>query len=133
MDPIFENISQPLPAPLDNADEPLQLQVTFLDYNDYVGRIGVGRVSRGTIKVGQQVTVMKKDGSEQSFRVRKLFGFMGLERKEIEKAESGDIVAVSGMEDLHIGETICSLYFLEPLPILRIVDTSLKMIFLVIY
>lgn len=131
MNPIFETIIQHIPAPLDTSDEPLQLQVTLLDYNDYVGRIGIGRVSRGTIKVGQQVTVMKKDGSEQSFRVRKLFGFMGLERKEIEKAESGDIVAVSGMEDLHIGETICSPDHLEPLPMLRIDEPTLKMTFLV--
>src|SRR5699024_7618501 len=101
-----ETIIQHIPAPLDTSDEPLQLHVTLLDYNDYLGRIGVRRVSRGTIKVGQQVTGMTKEGSEQSFRVRKLFGFMGLERKEIEKAASGDIVAVSGMEDLHTGETI---------------------------
>src|SRR5699024_12040619 len=78
MDPIFETIIQHIPAPLDTSDEPLQLQVTLLDYNDYVGRIGFGRVSPGTFKVGQQVTVMKKDVSEQSVRLRKLSGFMGL-------------------------------------------------------
>lgn len=131
MDPIFNTIIEHIPAPADTSDEPLQLQVTLLDYNDYVGRIGIGRVSRGTIKVGQQVTVIKKDGSKEFFRVRKLFGFMGLDRKEIEKAQSGDIVAVSGMEGIHIGETICSPDHPEPLPMLRIDEPTLKMTFLV--
>ncbi|WP_087974504.1 translational GTPase TypA [Oceanobacillus rekensis] len=131
MDPVFTTILEHIPAPVDTADEPLQFQVTLLDYNDYVGRIGVGRVVRGTLKVGQQVVVLKEDGTKKSFRVSKLFGFIGLKRTEIEEAKSGDIVAVSGMEDLNIGDTICPVEHPEPLPWLRIDEPTLQMTFLV--
>ena len=131
MDPIFNTILEHIPAPVDNQDEPLQFQVTLLDYNDYVGRIGIGRVVRGKIHVGQQVVVIKKDGTEKSFRVTKLFGFLGLKRIEITEAKAGDIVAVSGMEDLNIGETICPQDHPEALPWLRIDEPTLQMMFLV--
>src|SRR5699024_7000711 len=78
MDPIVEGIMRDIPNPKDNSDEPLQMQMTLLEYNDYVGRIGIGRVSRGKIHVGQQVVLLKKDGTEKKFRVTKLFGFIGL-------------------------------------------------------
>src|SRR5699024_4325130 len=120
-----------IPSPVDNSDEPLQFQVTLLDYNDYVGRIGVGRVFRGTIRVGDSVVVMKKDGSQASFRVTKLFGFIGLERVEIKEAKAGDIVAVSGMEQINIGETICPKDVPEALPPLHIDEPTLQMTFLV--
>ncbi len=131
MDPIFETIMEYIPTPIDSSAEPLQLQVTLLDYNDYVGRIGVGRVSRGTIRVGDRVVVMKQDGSEQSFRVTKLFGFIGLKRTEIQEAKSGDIVAVSGMDKINIGETICPADHPEALPTLHIDEPTLQMTFLV--
>lgn len=131
MDPIFDTIMDAVPAPADTSDEPLQLQVTLLDYNDYVGRIGVGRVTRGTIKVGDRVVVMKQDGSEQSFRVSKLFGFIGLKRIEIKEAKAGEIVAVSGMDKINIGETICPEGNLEALPLLHIDEPTLQMTFLV--
>ena len=131
MDPIFEAIQTHIPAPVDNTDEPLQLQVTLLDYNDYVGRIGIGRVARGTIKVGDQVVLMKQDGSEKKFRVTKLFGFIGLQRTEIKEAKAGDIVAVSGMEKINIGETICPVDHPEALKPLHIDEPTLQMTFLV--
>ncbi|MDY0410428.1 translational GTPase TypA [Virgibacillus soli] len=131
MDPIFKTILEHIPAPKDTGEEPLQFQVALLDYNDYVGRIGIGRVFRGKIHVGQQVTVMKQDGTTKSFRVTKLFGFSGLKRIEIEEAKSGDIVAVSGMEDINVGETICPQNHLEALPILRIDEPTLQMTFVV--
>ncbi|MEJ8778051.1 translational GTPase TypA [Pseudogracilibacillus sp. ICA-222130] len=131
MDPIFETIIEHIPAPVDNVEEPLQLQVTLLDYNDYVGRIGIGRVHRGTIKVGDRVVLIKQDGTEKSFRVTKLFGFFGLERLEIKEAKAGDIVAVSGMENINIGETICPADHLEALPLLHIDEPTLQMTFLV--
>ena len=81
MDPVFDTVIKAIPAPLDNEDEPLQFQITMLDWDDYVGRIGVGRVYRGKIKVGDEVTVMKLDGSKQNFRVTKLFGYFGLKEK----------------------------------------------------
>src|SRR5690625_3098810 len=91
MDPLFEMIVNHIPAPKDNSAKPLQFQVTLLDYNDYVGRIGIGRVFRGTMKVGQNVTIMKADGTQKSFRITNLYGFKGLERVEIEEAQAGDI------------------------------------------
>src|SRR5699024_7775646 len=102
-----------------------------LDYNDYVGRIGVGRIFRGKIRVGEQVVVMKNDGTTKSFRVTKLFGFIGLKRIEVEEAKAGDIVALSGMEDLNVGETICQPGHLEALPPVRIDEPTLQMTFLV--
>lgn len=130
MDDIFETIIENIPAPIDNRDEPLQYQVAMLDYNDYVGRIGIGRVFRGTMKVGQQVSLMKLDGSVKDFRVTKMFGFFGLKREEIEEALPGDLIAVSGMEDINVGETVCPTDHKEALPILRIDEPTLQMTFL---
>lgn len=131
MEVIYETILEHMPAPAENRDEPLQLQVSLLDYDKYVGRVGIGRIFRGTIKVGQQVALMKLDGSVKQFRVTKLFGFFGLKRVEIEEAYSGDIVAVSGMEDINVGETLCPVEHQEPLPILAIDEPTLQMTFLV--
>ena len=84
---LFEKVIEAIPAPVDNSVDPLQFQVALLDYNDYVGRIGIGRVFRGTIEVGQQVALMKLDGTVKQFRVTKLFGFFGLKREEIQSAK----------------------------------------------
>lgn len=130
-DPVFDTILDYIPAPKDNSDEPLQFQVTLLDYNEYVGRVGIGRVFRGSIKVGDQVVVMKTDGTEKKFRISKLFGFIGLKRTEINEAKAGEIVAVSGVDDINIGETICPVSHPEALPILRIDEPTLQMTFLV--
>ncbi|ASA96347.1 MULTISPECIES: translational GTPase TypA [Anoxybacillus] len=131
MTALFETIIEHIPAPIDNSDEPLQFQVALLDYNDYVGRIGIGRIFRGRMQVGQQVALMKLDGSVKTFRVTKLFGFLGLKRIEIEEAKAGDLVAVSGMEDINVGETVCPLDAQEALPPLRIDEPTLQMTFLV--
>src|SRR5699024_3696439 len=131
MDPIFDTIMDAVPARADTRDELLQLQVTLLDYNDYVGRIGVGRVTRGTIKVGDGVVVMKQDGSEQSLRVSQLFGFIGLTRIEIKEARAGEIGAVAGKDKINIGETICPEGHFEALPLLHIDEPTLQMTFLV--
>ncbi|MBM7692417.1 GTP-binding protein [Peribacillus deserti] len=131
MEPLFEAIVDNIPAPVDNSEEPLQFQIALLDYNDYVGRIGIGRVFRGTMKVGQQVALMKLDGSVKQFRVTKIFGFTGLKRVEIEEALAGDLIAISGMEDINVGETVCPFDAQEALPILRIDEPTLQMTFLV--
>ncbi|MGN8981365.1 translational GTPase TypA [Enterococcus villorum] len=131
MAPIFDTIVEKIPAPVDNSDEPLQFQVSLLDYNDYVGRIGIGRVFRGSIKVGDQVALLKLDGSVKKFRVTKLFGFFGLKRLEIEEAKAGDLIAVSGMEDIFVGETVTPVDHQEALPILHIDEPTLQMTFLV--
>lgn len=131
MAPIFDTIIEKIPAPVDNSDEPLQFQVSLLDYNDYVGRIGIGRVFRGTIKVGDQVALIKLDGTVKKFRVTKLFGFFGLKRLEIQEAKAGDLIAVSGMEDIFVGETVTPVDYQDALPILHIDEPTLQMTFLV--
>ena len=129
MNPIFDTIIKAIPAPIDNADEPLQFQITMLDWDDYVGRIGVGRIYRGKVKVGDNITVMKRDGSTQNFRVTKLFGFFGLKRNEITEAKAGDIIAISGINDIFVGETIASAENPEALPLLKIDPPTLQMDF----
>ncbi|TES56005.1 translational GTPase TypA [Halalkalibacterium halodurans] len=131
MTSLFKAIIDNIPAPVGNSGEPLQFQVTMLDYNDYLGRIGIGRVFRGAIKVGEQVALMKLDGSVKQFRVTKMFGFIGLKRIEIEEAKAGDLIAVSGMEEINVGETVCPVDHQDPLPILRIDEPTLQMTFLV--
>ncbi|MDN3014904.1 translational GTPase TypA [Paenibacillus sp. BSR1-1] len=131
MQSLYDAIVDHIPAPIDNREEPLQFQVALLDYNDYVGRIGIGRVFRGTMKVGQQVALMKLDGSVKQFRVTKIFGFFGLKREEVQEAKAGDLIAVSGMEDINVGETVCPIEHQEALPILRIDEPTLQMTFVV--
>ena len=129
MDPIFDTVIKNIPAPIDNVDEPLQFQITMLDWDDYVGRIGVGRIYRGHVKVGDNITVMKRDGSTQNFRVTKLFGYFGLKRNEIQEAKAGDIIAISGINDIYVGETIASAEHPEALPLLKIDQPTLQMDF----
>ena len=128
---LYETVIDYVPAPKDNRDEPLQFQVALLDYNDYVGRIGIGRVFRGSMKVGESVSLMKLDGTVKNFRVTKIFGYFGLKREEIQEAHAGDIVAVSGMDDINVGETVCPTDHQEALPILHIDEPTLQMAFLV--
>ena len=128
---LYDAILEHVPAPIDNREEPLQFQVSLLDYSDYVGRIGIGRVFRGTMKVGQQVTVLKRDGTSKNFRVTKMSGFLGLKRVDIEEAFAGDLIAVSGMENIDVGETICPVDHPEALPELFIDEPTLQMTFLV--
>ncbi|MFD1671177.1 translational GTPase TypA [Agrilactobacillus yilanensis] len=130
MKPVFDTIIDTIPAPIDNSDEPLQFQVAMLDYNDYVGRIGIGRVFRGSIKIGDSVSVLKLDGSTKNFRVTKIFGFFGLKRIEINEAKAGDLIAVSGMDDIFVGETVTPVDHQDALPILRIDEPTLQMTFL---
>ena len=128
---LYDTIIDYVPVPVDNSDEPLQFQVALLDYNDYVGRIGIGRVFRGSMKVGESVSLMKLDGTVKNFRVTKIFGYFGLKRDEIQEAHAGDIVAVSGMDDINVGETVCPTEHQEALPILHIDEPTLQMTFLV--
>ena len=124
LDLIIDNI----PAPK-NEPGSLQFQPALLDYNDFVGRIGIGLVKRGTIKVNQMVSCVRLDGSYKQFRVAKLFGFEGLKRVEIAEASAGDIVAIAGLPDISVGETVCEIGMEDPLPILRIDEPTLQMTF----
>lgn len=129
--PLFETIIQRIPAPQGDVNGALQMQVSLLDYNDYLGRVAIGRVNRGVIKNGAQVTVVKRDGSTENLRVAKLFGFQGLKRVEIEEGRTGEIVAVGGLGKIFVGETICELNSPDPLPLLKIDEPTLQMSFLV--
>ncbi|EAC8974529.1 translational GTPase TypA [Listeria monocytogenes] len=129
MKPLLDTIIEHIPAPVDNSDEPLQFQVSLLDYNDYVGRIGIGRVFRGTMHLGQTVALIKLDGTVKQFRVTKMFGFFGLKRDEIKEAKAGDLVALAGMEDIFVGETVTPFDHQEALPLLRIDEPTLQMTF----
>ena len=129
MQSLYETIIDYVPAPVDNRDEPLQFQTALLDYSDYLGRIGVGRVFRGTMRVGDNVSLIKLDGSIKNFRVTKIFGFFGLKREEVNEAYAGDLIAVSGMEDINVGETVTPTDNQEALPVLRIDEPTLEMTF----
>ncbi len=129
-DKIFKLIIDEVPAPKVDPSAPLKFQPALLDYNDYVGRIGIGRIKDGKIKVNEMVSCVRLDGSIKQFRVQKLFGFIGLKKVEIEEASAGDIVAVAGLADISVGETICTPGKEEALPILRIDEPTLKMTFM---
>ena len=129
-DQIFKLIIDEVPAPKVDPNAPLKFQPALLDYNDYVGRIGIGRIKDGKIKVNEMVSCVRLDGSIKQFRVQKLFGFIGLKKVEIEEASAGDIVAVAGLADISVGETICNPGKEEALPILRIDEPTLKMTFM---
>jgi GTP-binding protein len=129
MDPIFETIIKNIPSPKMDKDSFLQFQPSLLDYNDYVGRIGIGRLEQGTIKVGQDVVCCRLDGTLKPFKITKLFGFLGLNRIELNEAYAGDIIAVGGLTDINVGETVCEKDHIQPLPRLRIDEPTLKMTF----
>ena len=129
MDPILDMIVDYIPAPQVSLDGTLQFQPALLDYNDFVGRIGIGVVKRGKMKVNQMASCVRLDGSIKQFRIQKLFGFLGLKRIEIEEAEAGDIVAIAGLPDISVGETVCEVGSEDALPLLRIDEPTLQMTF----
>lgn len=131
MKPLFEKIIEEIPAPEGEPDGPLQLLFSNIDYDDYVGRIGIGRVERGSCKTGQTVMLCHNDGTCKNARITKLYQFEGLKRVEAETANLGDIVAVSGITDLNIGETACDTEHPEPLPFVKIDEPTVSMMFMV--
>ena len=128
-DDIFNLIIDEIPEPNANPDGNLQFQPALLDYNEYVGRIGIGKVHSGTLKVNEMVSCVRLDGSIKQFRVQKLFGFTGIKKEEIESASSGEIVGISGLPDISVGETVCEIGKEDALPILKIEEPTLKMTF----
>jgi len=127
--PLFEALIAHIPPPKAAGDGPLQLLIANLDYSDYLGRLAIGRIFSGRVAVGDQVAVAKKDGTLQTTKVTKLYGFEGLERKAVEKADCGEIVALAGFEGIGIGETVTSVENPSPLDILHIDEPTLSMIF----
>jgi GTP-binding protein len=129
MDPLFQAIVDHVKAPDVDPDGPFQMRISQLDYNNYVGIIGIGRVQRGIIKPNQQVSVVARDGKKRNGRVLQVLGFMGLERREAAMAEAGDIIAISGIEGLGISDTVCALDTPEQLPVLTVDEPTISMTF----
>ena len=126
---VLDTILAEIPEPSGSSEKPLQFQPALLDYNEFVGRIGIGRVQNGKIKTGEMVTCCRLDGTTKQFRIQKLFGYYGYKRIEIEEAEAGDLIAVAGLADISVGETICNNSDILPLPQLHIDEPTLQMTF----
>lgn len=129
MQPLFEEILDHVPPPVGDPTKPLQLQVTTLDYSDYLGRIVIGRIHNGEIRMGQQAALMKEDGSIARAKITKLLGFEGLKRIDMETASAGHIVAVAGFADANIGETITDPNDPQALPLIKVDEPTLQMTF----
>ena len=133
MQPLFETIINHIPAPEGDPDKGTQVLISTIDYNEYVGRIGVGKVSNGSIRVNEDAIIVKAHDPEKRRKVKvsKLYEFDGLNKVEVEKAGVGSIVAISGISDIHIGDTLCSPDFVEPIPFQKISEPTISMNFLV--
>ncbi|MGB4132246.1 MAG: translational GTPase TypA [Tepidanaerobacteraceae bacterium] len=129
LEPLFKTIIDYVPAPEGDSEAPLQLLITTLDYDDYVGRIAIGRNFRGTILSGNEYALCKKDGTVEKVKVSNLFAFNGLKRERISSASIGEIIAITGIEDIDIGETIADIDNPEPVPYVSIDEPTLSMIF----
>jgi len=129
MQPLFETIIEKVPAPAVNSDGPLQMQISALDYSSYVGVIGIGRITRGKLTANTQVMVVDPEGDTRKGRVLQLMGYLGLERLDIESAEAGDIVCITGIEGLNISDTLCDLETIEALPPLSVDEPTVSMTF----
>lgn len=129
MDAILETIISEIPAPQTNINAPFQMQISLLDYNDFVGRIGIGTIKKGTVHIDDMVTVARLDGTRKQFKVMKLFGYEATHRLEVESASAGQIVAIAGLPDINVGETICSSSLVEPLPPIKLDEPTIQMTF----
>ncbi|OJV66002.1 MAG: GTP-binding protein TypA [Clostridiales bacterium 38-18] len=131
LSPLFETILNHVEPYRDSSDEALQLQISSLDYDEYVGRLGIGRLLRGTIKQGDQVVISKRDNTQQRAKVSKLYVYQGLSKVEVTEAYAGDMVVIAGIQDISIGETICDPERVEALPMIEIEEPTLSMNFLI--
>ena len=131
MRPLLDSILEHIEAPDGDVDAPLQILFTSLDYDDYIGRIGVGRVERGRVKKNEPIVLCKTDGTQENVRVSRLYQFEGLSRVEVDSAAAGDIVCISGISDINIGETACSPDCIEPMPFIKIDEPTISMNFMV--
>ncbi|SHI21257.1 translational GTPase TypA [Ferrimonas marina] len=129
MTDLFQTIVDEVAAPAADPEGPFQMQISQLDYNSYVGVIGVGRISRGKVKVNQQVTIECSNGNVRNAKVGKVMGYMGLERHEVEEAQAGDIIAISGLGELKISDTVCCPHEVEALPALSVDEPTVTMTF----
>lgn len=131
MRPLFDMIINNIEPPKGDTEAPVQVLFSSLDYDDYIGRIGIGRMERGTLKRNDSVVLCKTDGTTENVRISRLYQFDGLKRVEVDSAAAGDIICVSGIADLNIGETICAPDCIEPLPFVKIDEPTISMNFIV--
>ena len=131
MVPLFETILEAVPAPEGEADEPFQMLVSNIDYDEYIGRIAVGKIARGTVNYGQMISICRKDGATANVKVGRIYTFDGLKRQEVQSASAGDIISISGLGDVNIGETLCATDCIDPLPIIEVDEPTISMNFLV--
>lgn len=131
MRPLFDSILENIESPEGDIEAPLQVLFSSLDYDDYIGRIGIGRVERGRIHRNDMVVLCKTDGTQENVKISRLYQFEGLKRVEVEDAAVGDLICVSGIADLNIGETICAPDCVEPLPFVKIDEPTISMNFMV--
>lgn len=128
---LFDEIIKKIPFPKGSVDSPLQAQITLMDYSDYIGKIGITTINRGKIQVGDMVSIMDREGKVRNNRVGKLFGFKGLKQIDIEVANAGEIVAIAGLGDINVGDTICAQNQLDPMPYIKIEEPTLEMRFII--
>jgi GTP-binding protein len=131
LEPLFETILDAVPPPPGDTESPFQMLITTIDHNDYVGRLGIGRIARGTIRLGAPMKVVHADGVAEDARVTKIYSFDGLKRIEVEQASAGDVIAIAGMEDVGIGETLADAADPTPLSFVSIEEPTMAMDFLV--
>ncbi|MDP0560820.1 MAG: translational GTPase TypA [Candidatus Endonucleobacter sp. (ex Gigantidas childressi)] len=129
MTPLFKMITDRVPAPSVNVDGPFQMQISALDYNSYLGVIGIGRITRGTLSPGTAIRVVSSDGKERNAKIQKVMGHMGLERIEVEEAGAGDIICITGVDKLNISDTLCDPSTVEALPALTVDEPTVSMTF----
>jgi GTP-binding protein len=131
LEPLFETIVNKIPPPPGDTDSPFKMLVTTIDYNDYLGRLGIGRIEHGTIRLGSPMKIIHRDAKVEDAKVTKIYTFAGLKRIEVGEASAGDIIAISGMEDVEIGETLADAADPSPLPFVTIEEPTLSMNFIV--
>ncbi len=129
LEPLFKAIIETMPPPEDTRDKPFQMLVSNIDYNDYIGRLAIGRIYHGTVKIGDQIVLLQNDGKQTKTKVAQLFGFMGLDRTDIKEASAGEIVALAGLEGVEIGDTIATALEPKALPRIHIDEPTLSMVF----
>jgi len=129
MVPLYEAIMKHVPGPKVDPDGPFQMRISQLDYNSYVGLIGIGRIQRGKVRTNQSVSIVDREGKKRQGRVLQVLGFMGLERREVPEAQAGDIVAISGVEGLGISDTVCAVDAPEGLPVMTVDEPTISMTF----
>lgn len=129
--PLFETIINKVAPPSGSLDGPLQFLITTIEYDEYIGRVAVGKIFRGSIRYGQSAVLCKRDGSLQNVRIGRFYGFTGLKRVEISEASIGDIIAIPGIDDINIGETLCDVQNPDPLPLIEVEEPTISMTFMV--